>query len=179
MHIARTVLLSLVALPATAALAQDALAEPKVEVEYEKSVDFSKFKTYAWVPFQEPAKSATNHMRITSAVEREMELKGLAKAVDPPRADLFIEYAGHIEKKLRGTPSKQDSTWQPSSPKFVVNFDKMHVGTLVIRLWDGTSKDVVWSASGSEPLQQDGAQPAIIVDEAVKRLLAGFPPKPE
>jgi hypothetical protein len=54
----------------------------------------------------------------------------------------------------------------------------VHVGTLVIRLWDGASKDVVWRASGSE-IVQEGPQPASIVDDAVHRLLAELPPKPE
>jgi len=172
----RTVLLALAALPATIS-ARD-LEQLKVDVEYEKAVDFSKFKTYAWVPFQEPAKDPTNHLRITDAVERELELKGFAKSAEPLRADMFVEYTGRIEKKVRSTPSKQDSTWQPSSPRFVVNFDKVRVGTLVIRLWDGASKDVVWRASGSETVQE-GPQPASVVDEAVRCLLASFPPKPD
>jgi hypothetical protein len=149
---------------------------PPVEVEYEKSTDFSAFKTYAWVPFQERASRPGTHLRITGAVERELGAKGLQKAADAGRADVYVEYQGHREKKVRGTPSKEASVWQPSQPRFTVDFSKVEVGTLVIRLWAGANRDVVWSARGQAQIPNPAAEERII-NEVVKRLLAPYPPE--
>ena len=43
---------------------------PTVKVSFEKETDFSRFKTYDWMPTQEPAANPVNHIRITRAVER-------------------------------------------------------------------------------------------------------------
>ena len=171
-------LVSLVALVPTALPAQSRPSPPPVEVDYDKTADFGLYKTYAWVPFQEPAKNPANHIRIMRAVERELEAKGLTKADPPHGADLFIHYQGRVDKQTRSTPTVKDSVWQPSNPTFIVNFDRIEVGTLIVELWDGKSKDMVWKAKGSEMLRRADQTPEQI-DAMVTMLLAGYPPKPK
>jgi uncharacterized protein DUF4136 len=153
------------------------LEPEKVEVEYDHSTDFSAYKTYAWVPFLEPSSNAANHVRITRAVEQGLEAKGLTK-VKPADASVLLHYYTRLDKKVRGNPSKSSSYWAPSSPRFVVNFDKVEVGTLVLEMWDGRRKDVVWQGKVSDVAPRpDQVEEAI--DKAVTRILAVYPPKPE
>lgn len=149
----------------------------KVDVEYDHAVDFSAYKTYAWVPFQEPTANAANHVRITRAVEEGLAAKGFTRA-KPTEAGVLLHYYTRLDKKVRGNPSKSSSYWAPSSPRFVVNFDKVEVGTLVLELWDGRRQDVVWQGKveGVAP-RPDQVEEAL--DKAVTRILAVYPPRAE
>jgi hypothetical protein len=167
-------LLAALALGAGLAVAQPASDEDKVELEYTHGTDFSAYKTYGWVPFQDPAANPANHIRVTRAVEKELEAKGLTKATDS-RADVFVRYQGRLEKKVKGTPAKVDSPWQPTNPRFTVDFSKVQIGTLVLELYDGRTKDVVWHGRTSARM----ATPDRIEEQisaAVKLLLSRFPP---
>jgi hypothetical protein len=148
-----------------------------VHVEFDHDVDFSKYKTYAWAPFQDPAPNPANHIRITQAVERELEDKGFTK-VAPAEAALYVRYQGKLEKKFRGTPTQEDSPWQPNNKQTIVNFDRVKVGTLVLELWDTSTKDVVWQARETMPAPSPDRMEAAI-SKSVKRLMLEYPPKAE
>src|SRR5262249_16765044 len=71
---------------AGACLAQD------VRYNFDKSADFSKFKTYKWVPIKDASKvSDLVDKQIKDALDAELATKGLSK-VDGDDANLFIGY---------------------------------------------------------------------------------------
>lgn len=150
----------------------------KVALEWNRETDFSRYKTYAWVPYQQPVPNPANHVRITRAVERELEAKGLAKAELAPEADVFVEYQGKLEKQVKGTPYEGGTAWTPTNQRFMVRFDKIEVGTLIVQLWDGKAKDVVWQAKGSELITTPD-QAEKLINALVSRLFESYPPKPE
>lgn len=150
----------------------------KIELEWNHEADFKRYRTYAWVPYQQPVQNPANHVRTTRAVERELEAKGLAKAKLAPEADVFVEYQAKLEKHVRGTPYEGGAAWTPSNQRFMVRFDKIEVGTLIVQLWDGKTKDVVWQAKGSEPVTTPD-QAEKLINAIVTRLFEAYPPKPE
>ena len=81
---------------------------PKVELDYDKEVDFSAFKTYSWKDPAAAAKDPQMHTRIIWYVERELEKKGLRKAPDG-QGDLFVRYYAKSHEGLKGTPSQGES----------------------------------------------------------------------
>lgn len=150
--------------------------DEKVEVTYDKTRDFSLFRTYNWVPFQEPLPNPARHIMMTRAVEAALEAKGLVKAESG--ADLFVHYAAHIDKKTRSTPSRGESVWQPSSPVFKIDVGKIEIGTLVLELWEAKSKDVVWRGTGTSVLRSV-AEREEQIKEAARQVLEPYPPAPE
>ena len=168
--------LALTVLPGVA-WAQSLVASGKVKVEYDHATDFATYKTFAWASFQDPAPNPANHIRVTRAVERELEAKGFAK-VSPDEASVFVRYQGRLDKKITSTPSQSESPGQqPSNKRTMVNFGKVKVGTLILELWDGRTKDLVWQARESMPEPAaDRMEDAI--NKSVKRLLGEYPPKP-
>lgn len=159
------------------ALGQKLGESGKVEVEFDHSADFAAYKTFAWAPFQDPAPNPANHVRITRAVERELEVKGFTK-VGPEQASVFVRYQGRLEKKIKSTSGHTESPWQPSNMRTVVNFDlsKEKVGTLILELWDGRTKDLVWQARESMSLPPADRMEDEI-NKSVKRILGQYPPK--
>jgi len=156
--------------------------ENKVKVDYDKKTDFKKYRTFEWVPFQEPVPNPANHVRFTRAVERELAARGLAKADPGGTADVYVHYEAKVEKKrLRTTSGPTASTWQTTpDQKWTVNIEltKAEIGTLTLELWDGQARSVVWRAQGSEMVKSPD-QTEEQINEAVKKLLAGYPPEPE
>src|SRR6185295_6401066 len=71
---------ALAAAPA-ASWAQE-LRIPKADVQYDQATDFRAFHTYAWKDTQERLPNPTRHIAMVTAIERELEKKGLAKARD-------------------------------------------------------------------------------------------------
>ena len=67
------------------------LQAQKVKVEYDKSLDFSKFKTFAWGPIDAVARPLLA-ASILGAIEEELIKKGLHKAGSNP--DIFLEIYG-------------------------------------------------------------------------------------
>jgi hypothetical protein len=148
----------------------------KVEVEFDHSADFSAYKTFAWAPFQDPAPNPANHVRVTRAVEHELEAKGFTK-VGPEQAGVFVRYQGRLDKKIKGTTSQTESPWKANNMNTVVTFDlkKAKVGTLILELWDGHTKDLVWQARESMSMPPADRMEDEI-NKSVRRLMSQYPP---
>jgi hypothetical protein len=150
-------------------------ANVAVKVTFDQDTDFSVFKTYDWVPTQEPAANPVNHVRITRAVERELEAKGLTKSMESP--DLRVTYLAKVEKKLKGTGYQVDSPWQSTSDlRTVVDFKRVQEGTVIIELLDEATKLTLWrGVAVGPPPTPDEVGPAI--DATVKKILNEYPPR--
>ena len=134
----------------------------KINVSYDKSLDFSKFKTYAWEPHgavAHPMLAAD----IVGAIEDEMKAKGLQLTTDKP--DLVIQVYGSID---------QDSTLYSNDPLYMATggippFDPsafgpalagtwgnttvtIHKGQLVVDLLDVSTKKLVWRGMATQNL---------------------------
>ena len=76
----------ILALGVGSALAQD------VRYDFDKAKDFSKYKTYKWVPIKgADAPDDLTAKQITSAIDAELANKGLTRT-DSDNADLYIGY---------------------------------------------------------------------------------------
>ena len=65
----------------------------KVNVDWDKSADFTKYKTYAWGKGT-PVKNQLMDQRIIDAVDKQLSAKGMQKTDDPANADLIV-ISGH------------------------------------------------------------------------------------
>lgn len=147
----------------------------KVNAEFDDTVDFSKFKTFAVRDGQmnSPSPALNNELtkkRIQTAIERALESKGLTK-VDGP-SDLNVTFTlgsrGVLEReaiavgpRLRGTRIERVPATQ---------------GNLVIGLRDPSTRSLVWRGIASD----DKENPVDIskkLDDWVKKVVDKYPPK--
>jgi Domain of unknown function (DUF4136) len=155
---------------------RDHATAPGVELDYNRGLDFSVYRSYAWATFQDPPKKASDHIRITTAVEKALAERGLVKA-EPSLADVLVRYQGQVAKQLRSSATQEPSSWQPSSSRVVVGFHKVPVASLRLELWDPRRKDVVWSAK-TEQVVSPGERSDEALTELVPLLLESYPPRP-
>ena len=148
---------------------------PEVKVDAEPGIDFTAYKTYGWSDNQEPAPNPVNHIRITRAIERELQAKGLKPSgTEPP--DLRLHYFGYIDKKVKGT-SRQAESYQPTADvKTVVDFSRVKEGTLILELFARTTGKLLWRGVAMEPVGPADETEAQI-NRMVKALVERYPPK--
>lgn len=146
-----------------------------VKVTHEPGTDFSRYKTYDWIETQEQIANPVNHVLIMRAVERELG----AKRIEKPSAgkpSMRVRYYAKIEKKLRGKSSQRQSFGEPTNLRTTVDFGRIEEGTILVELYDEETRLTIWrgTVTATAP-RPDEVQEAI--DDAVKRLFVGFPPK--
>jgi hypothetical protein len=168
-----TALLTLVLAPLASA---QALKMPKVELDFDKDVDFSAFKTYSWKDPAAAAKDPQMHTRIVWYVERELEKKGLAKKPEG-EGDLFVRYYAKAKEGLRGTPSQGESYLPGGGGQLTtgVDFQKVLEGTLIVELQRASDEKAVWRA-GTQLSSIDKKRIDAETASAVRLLLSKYPP---
>jgi hypothetical protein len=163
------------AVVASTALAQT-ISMPKVDLDYDKEVDFSAFKTYSWKDPVAAAKDPQMHTRIVWYVDRELEKKGLTKAPEG-EGDLLVRYYAKARKGLKGTPSQDESYLSGAASQLTtsVDFSRVVEGTLILELQRASDGKAVWRAGsgyGSIDTKRIDAETA----RAVRLLLSKYPP---
>ncbi len=85
----------------------------KIKVNYDRSIDFSKFKTYAWAELG-PARAPLLRVNIMGAIDEQLAAKGLVKVENS--ADLMVAYSGDVSGEQNqgvGAPSYPGYAGQP------------------------------------------------------------------
>jgi hypothetical protein len=149
---------------------------PKVDLDYDKDVDFGAFKTYSWKDPAQAAKDPQMHTRIIWYVERELEKKGLTKAPDG-EGDLRVRYYAKADSGLRGTPSQGESYLPGGSGQLTtgVDFSKVVEGTLILEIQRGSDEKAVWRA-GTQRITIDKKRIDADTASAVRLLMSKYPP---
>jgi len=76
----------------------------KVWSKFQPAADFTKYKTYKWVPIQSTDQiDALANQQLKAAVDAELAKKGLIKT-EGAEADLFVGYQVAFRKQRNGAP---------------------------------------------------------------------------
>jgi hypothetical protein len=173
---------------AVLATALVACSTVKVGQDYDPAVDFSAYRTFAWlaVPVERTGNPRVDnpllHQRIRVAIERTLESRGYRKVSDGA-PDFLIGYHVSLETKLDvhtmsarygyGRYGRWGAAAFPQTE--VREYEK---GTLVIDVVAAREKRLVWRGSGSRRVQESPRPEEVTrrVNDAVAEILAEFPP---
>jgi hypothetical protein len=149
---------------------------PKVELDFDKDVDFSAFRTYSWKDPAASAKDPQMHTRIVWYVERELEKKGLKKLPDG-QGELFVRYYAKAHEGLKGTATQGESTLPGGAGQLTtgVDFSKAIEGTLMLELQRASDEKPVWRA-GTQGFSIDKKRIDAETASAVRLLVSKYPP---
>jgi hypothetical protein len=154
----------------------------RVNSDYDKNVNFSQYKTYA---FQKSGVdkvqiSDLDKKRILRAIDFEMTKKGFTKSETP---DLLINI---FTKEREQIDVNQYNTswgygwgygWNPylwGGQTYVTTSTE---GTLYIDLIDSKKKELVWQGEGEGYLTKVRSEKESRINEFVSKILAQFPPE--
>ena len=154
----------------------------KIKVEYDKSVEFSKFKTYAIDPQQDSAKPMLR-LAIQAAVQDDLGKRGLTKVAE--NSDLYVQMYGATDYDY--TPHYHDPIYGGGIPPINYGITLWHnipgtvtsvvipKGTLVIDILDANKHELVWRGIAKEKLSDQRDKLLDQVNTAVEKMFAKYP----
>lgn len=172
-RLATVLLLTLLA--ATATFAQ------KVNVDWDRGTDFSRFHTYAWQPSTHAAKGLWDH-RIIDGVNTQLQAKGFTLVDSNP--DLWVVYSNSIKKdqQVVGTGYNMGPGWGwgywggPTTTTY--NTYTTREGTLIVDVADANGHRLLWRGSATDTLSDNSDKNIKKLNSALSKLFKNFPPKP-
>jgi len=154
----------------------------RVYSDYDKAVDFSQYKTYAFhkrgIDIAEI--SGLDKKRILNAIDAELSKKGMIKSETP---DLLVNIFTKERERIdvdqfnAGWGYGWGYGWNPylwGGRSFVSTSVE---GTLYIDLIDAKKKELVWEGEGVGYLTENRDKKESQINEFVAKILAQFPPK--
>ncbi|HKV79690.1 MAG TPA: DUF4136 domain-containing protein [Candidatus Sulfotelmatobacter sp.] len=168
----------------SAAVAQD------VRYDFDKDKDFSKYKTYKWVPIKGAEQpDGLTSKRITDAVDAELATKGLTKT-EGDTADLYVGFQTAIGQEKEFTSYNTGWGYGPgwgggwygggmSSTTTYGSTSTVYVGQLDVSMYDHAAKQLVWRGVASKTLDPK-AKPEKKqknITKAVQKLFKKYPPQ--
>ena len=154
-----------------------------ISYDYNRAVDFSGLRTYDWIPIpaEMQEKEALMLERIKKAVNSRLEAKGFR--ITGGESDFLVATNfGQVEKL-----KVYDYGYPYYGPSRRYDYGSYHggvssfyyrEGALVLDFIDTASKEVIWKGVATVYLSKDQTPEKIddVVNEAVEKILANFPP---
>lgn len=167
------------------------IAAQDVRYNFDKSADFSKFKTYKWVALKDAQKAnPLVEKQIQSSIDAQLATKGLSKVESDP-ADLYIGYQAAIGQDKQFT--SYSSGWgygggwygggwyggPGGSTMTTGQTSTIYTGQLGVDMYDSANHTLIWRGVASKTLDTK-AKPdkqEKNLNKAVAKLLKNYPPK--
>jgi hypothetical protein len=162
------------------AIAQD------VRYDFDNDTDFSKFRTYKWVPIQGADEADTiSTKQLIAAVDAQLSNKGLSRT-DAETADLYVGYQTAIRSEKKYSGWKFGPGWgkqwyggyAPGEPYRLSS--NISVGQLDLSIYDSERKELVWRGSASKTVDPKAPPDKKLdnINKAVEKFFKNYPPKP-
>ena len=160
---------------ATVAVAQ------KIDIDFNRNVDFSKFKTYAWLESMHLAKGFWPQ-RIMDGVDHELHAKGLKKVEMSDQPDLEVVYNAGVKERTTVEGYDYGYPWGPwwewGGPRtttYQTYIDKE--ATLAVDLVNRGEKELGWRGIACDTLSDNSEKNQRKLDKGLDKMLKKYPPK--
>jgi len=160
----------------------------KVKVGYDKSTDFSKYRSYTWAKPQMPVTRPLLYETVVGTIDQELHKKGIERTEQD--GDLILITAGGMEYGSNlpagtpilpvygGPPPDMNATmWTGANPSSVASGPIVAKGTLVLELVDRSQNKVIWNGIVTRTFDPEQKNKGLVLaQKAIVKLLKGFPP---
>jgi len=159
----------------------------QVRSDYDKRVDFSKYKTFELYNGTGNNISSLNQDRILRSVRQEMQKKRFVE--DSIHPDILVNTSAIVKNGTEvsantnyygyggvGRPYYWDAGMSSSSTTYDVTHYKE--GSLIIDMVDASTKKLVWQGVGNSRIDESTKDADSRIAGAVNKILEEFPPGP-
>jgi hypothetical protein len=157
------------------------VAAQKVYIDYDKTVDFDLYKTFAWAPTEEISLKDTSpmmHSRIKNEIEFKLTDGGMIEDTENP--DLYVTYYSEENEQVRlntthygygyGYGYYRDPYWGGGVGHATTSVYTYTEGTLIIDIWDAETKELVWRAAATAVIKQKPEKQAKQISKAINKI---------
>jgi hypothetical protein len=155
-----------------------------VQFDYDTKVDFSKLRTYDWLPIPETVETdMLTIKRIKNAVDHQMGTKGFRRTANNP--DFHIAIHVGSKEKVRVTNwgygyAPYRNYWAGYWGTGGVDVYQYEEGSLILDFVDAQSNNLIWRGSVKAQIDRSTTPKSRdkLINEAVMKILKYFPPQP-
>jgi hypothetical protein len=157
----------------------------KISSDYDKSVKFADYKTYAFTAESRGIQlDDLNKNRLFSAIESELAAKGFTKSES--NADVWVDVQLKGEQKQTATATSTGGYgygyrygYGGGFSTTTINYDTYVDGTLFINMIDAKKQQLVWQGRGTKTIDPDANQKKREenINYAIKQIFTQYPPK--
>ena len=149
-----------------------------VSYDFDRSANFSKFRTYGWIDGTRVA-DELNHKRVMRAIEAQLAMKGMTKVEAGSRPDVLVAYHASFDKNL------QIDVFGTGFPRFggmrnaTATTQEIVTGTIVVDIMDANTQAIVWRGMASKELNAS-AKPEKRekeINKAAEKVFKNYPPQ--
>ncbi len=156
----------------------------KVSYDYDKTTDFSKYKTYAYTADALALRvDDLNRNRIIAAIDAQMASRGITKSDNPDGLiDLILTTKEQTQATAYNTGGGYYGRYGYAGGfgTTQINYSTYIDGTLFINLIDKSSEKIVWQGRGTKTIDPDASpkKRESNINYAVKSIFYNYPVKP-
>jgi predicted outer membrane lipoprotein len=151
-----------------------------VKTDHSHSVDFSHYKTYSWIKIS--VEDPLWEDRVTRAVDSQLSAKGWTKVDSDGDAAVAAYGSTHTQKTLQTWYDGFGGGWYWrgfGDGLATTTVQETPVGTLMIDIFDGPTKKLIWRGVASDTLSGKPEKDEKKMDKAVAEMFKNFPPAPK
>jgi Domain of unknown function (DUF4136) len=160
----------IILLAATASFAQ------QVKTDYDRSADFSQYKTYSWQKVQTQDPLWVD--RIEGAVNAALAAKGWTQVPSGGNVAIVAVEMTQNQQTLDTFYNGFGGGWRWGGGfrDATTTVENYKVGTLVVDLFDANNKKLIWRGSSSDTLSDKSDKNIKNLDNGVQKMFNHFPP---
>lgn len=151
-----------------------------VTFDYDRTVRFSAYKSYAWTRGTE-LPDGLNHARMVRSIDGQLAAKALARVEPGDSPDVLVAYHASFDQNLR--IDAFSTGWGPfglgPDRSGSATVQKILVGTLVVDIIDARTNTLVWRgmASGDIKPNDKPEQRDKKLGKALEKMFRNYPPR--
>ena len=150
-----------------------------VQTDFDHQANFAQYKTYSWQEIK-PGISLWDS-RIKSAVDGQLEAKGLAQVADGGDIAIVAIKTSQTQRTLQTFYDGFGGGWRwrgfGGFGESTTTEQDYQEGTLVIDLYDGKTKQLIWRGSTESVLSDKAEKNEKNLDQGVAKMFKNFPPR--
>jgi Domain of unknown function (DUF4136) len=155
---------------ATAAFAQH------VAVDYDHAANFRQIKTYSWAKLHTADPIMDN--RVKEAIDQELAAKGWSQVSSVGNVALVVvEQTSEREQYDSLYNGFGGRRWGGGTVDETTTVDHYEVGTLIVSMFDGNSKQLIWRGTASGDVSDNSQKKIKSLAKVVQKMFKNFPPK--
>jgi hypothetical protein len=165
----------MLAIPLFVMVLSAAVFAGEVKVDYDHGTNFSQVKTYSWSKVH-TANSIWDN-RVKDAVDKELAAKGWTQVPSGGNVALVAIEKTSVQQQYdtfyNGFGGRRFGGFGDST----TTVNNYKVGTLIVSIFDGNSKQLVWRATSSSDLSGNPEKNTKNLDKDVQKMFKKFPPR--
>ena len=162
------------ALLVTAIMLTAVTASAKITTDYDHKTNFARYKTYSWAKVE--TSNSLWDQRVKDAVNSQLAARGWSQV--PEGGDMVVSARGVIrdEQQLNTFYNGFGGRRFGGFGNSTTTVDTYKVGSLIVDMFDGSTKNMLWRGMSSDTLSDNPDKNAKNLDKNVQKMFQHFPP---